>query len=314
MNEGKLAVVLGVEVSLLFDCTTTAGQPNCDEAQIDRQLEEVYDLGVRQMELVNKFDNALSGVAGDAGTTGVLVNGANFLETGSFWRFETCDEDEDHAHDRTYPNVSDEAGLPPELAARDALAGVVLNAVGGSGLAPAYAAGPHCNKLGLSDLGAHTIERMAERGMLFDPDHMSAKARDEAMTLIEERGYSGVMSSHSWSDAGIYERIQTARWGRHPDGWLVAGLRRGVAAAAVLRRRPVLLRDRLRQRRERVRHPGWASRPRDREPGDLPVPRPRRDHDPPAGLGRTDLRHQHRRGRSLRALPGLGGGPAPARR
>ena len=34
---------------------------------IDRQLDEVHALGVRQMELVNKFDNALSGVAGDSG-------------------------------------------------------------------------------------------------------------------------------------------------------------------------------------------------------------------------------------------------------
>ena len=42
-------------------------------------------MGVSQMELVNKFDNALSGVAGDEGATGSLVNTANFLETGSFW-------------------------------------------------------------------------------------------------------------------------------------------------------------------------------------------------------------------------------------
>ena len=48
-------------------------------AQIDRQLDEVHDLGVRDMELVNKFDNALAGVAGDCGTTGVVVNNGNKL-------------------------------------------------------------------------------------------------------------------------------------------------------------------------------------------------------------------------------------------
>src|SRR3712207_8419446 len=46
----------------------------------DRQLDEVRRMGVRQMELVNKFDNALSGVAGDNGEVGVLVNSANFID------------------------------------------------------------------------------------------------------------------------------------------------------------------------------------------------------------------------------------------
>ena len=35
-------------------------------------------MGVRQMELVNKFDNALAGVAGDSGTIAPFVNLANF--------------------------------------------------------------------------------------------------------------------------------------------------------------------------------------------------------------------------------------------
>ena len=43
------------------------------------------------MELVNKFDNALAGVAGDAGTTGETVNSANFLETGTFWDMKHCE-------------------------------------------------------------------------------------------------------------------------------------------------------------------------------------------------------------------------------
>ncbi len=70
INEGKLAVVMGIEISKLFDCGVynDAPDPGCDTAQIDRQLDEVYRLGVRDMELVNKFDNALSGVAGDGGS------------------------------------------------------------------------------------------------------------------------------------------------------------------------------------------------------------------------------------------------------
>ena len=43
--------------------------------------------------------------------------------------------------------------------------------------------------------------------MLFDPDHMSVKARVQALDQIEELGYHGVLSSHSWSTPDAYPRI-----------------------------------------------------------------------------------------------------------
>ena len=74
INAGKMAVIMGIETSVPFGCTFKAAPggdiPACDLASIDRQLDEVHKMGVRQMELVNKFDNALSGIAGDAGQTG----------------------------------------------------------------------------------------------------------------------------------------------------------------------------------------------------------------------------------------------------
>jgi hypothetical protein len=211
VNDGKLAVVLGIEVSRLFDCGIVAGQPQCDEADVDERLAEVHDLGVRQMELLNKFDNAFAGVAGDAGETGLLVGGANFLETGSFWKMAPCEDVHDHdhedVHDRRQMNLGDDGGAPDELVGRDALAGKVLATFGQTGLAPVYPPGPHCNTMGLTGLGEHLLSRMVERGLIFDPDHMSAIARDQAMTLMEEWGYSGVVSSHSWADSDVYERV-----------------------------------------------------------------------------------------------------------
>ena len=41
--------------------------PRAPRRHIDQQLDEVRKMGVAQMELVNKFDNALAGVAGDTG-------------------------------------------------------------------------------------------------------------------------------------------------------------------------------------------------------------------------------------------------------
>jgi hypothetical protein len=70
VNQGKLAVVMGIETSVPFGCTfkrvpVRGDVPACDAESIDRQLDEMYDRGVRQMEIVNKFDNALTGVAGE---------------------------------------------------------------------------------------------------------------------------------------------------------------------------------------------------------------------------------------------------------
>ena len=207
INEGKLAVVLGIEVSVPLDCGTTADMPRCDLSDIDAGLDEVYDLGVRQMELVNKFDNAFSGVAGDGGTTGVVVNQGNLGETGHYWRMETCTEADGHAHDKFQMNFHDDSGAPDEFSGRDSMAGAVLAVMGKTGAAPVYPEGPHCNIQGLSELGEAMIEGMVERGMLFDPDHMSARAQTQALDLVESLGYSGVVSSHGWSNETIYPRI-----------------------------------------------------------------------------------------------------------
>ena len=207
INEGKLAVVLGIEVSVPLDCGLTLDMPRCDLDDVDEGLDEVYDLGVRQMELVNKFDNAFSGVAGDEGSTGVVVNQGNKLETGHYWRMETCHDHEGHAHDKTQMNWHDDSGSPDEFSGRDSLVGAILAQAGVSGVAPVYPEGPHCNTLGLSELGEHMIRGMAERGMIFDPDHMSARAQTEALDLVESLGYSGVVSSHGWSNETVYPRI-----------------------------------------------------------------------------------------------------------
>ncbi len=208
INQGKLAVVMGIETSVLFGCTMKADapDPSCTKASIDRQLTQVRKMGVSQMELVNKFDNALSGVAGDEGQTGVAVNSANFLETGSFWDMRHCPT--------SYPaDVHDKDQLaapdPNPLTQRDALFGAIQQQYGVTPpvALPLYGAAPHCNNRGLTDLGEHTIREMARRHMIFDPDHMSVSGRKRALDLLESLRYPGVVSSHSWSTPDAYPRI-----------------------------------------------------------------------------------------------------------
>jgi len=203
INQGKLAVIMGMETSVPFGCSTKLGQPQCSAAQIDKQLDDVHTMGVRQMELVNKFDNALSGVAGDSGTIGPLVNAANFLETGSFWDMRKCTNPD--------PEVADNEQLaaPTITPEQDALFGAVASLALPIKL-PLYPAGPQCNARGLTSLGDHTIEGLAKRHMLFDPDHMSVEARKASLDVTERLDYPGVISSHSWSTPDAYPRIYKA--------------------------------------------------------------------------------------------------------
>jgi hypothetical protein len=233
INAGRMALVLGVEVSALFDCTELLDVPQCSKEQIDQRLQEVFDMGVRQMELVNKFDNALSGVTGDAGLTGPVVNTGNREVTGHWWDMRTCPADVPHEHgdeeggaehDKTQIVPTD--ATPGDGEGVDALAGRVLDAFGGltrGAVAPAYGPGPHCNSRGLTELGAHLIRSMIEKGMIVDPDHMSASAQRAALDLIEhdiapaERAAAAVeghapvlpalISSHSWGNEVTYQRI-----------------------------------------------------------------------------------------------------------
>jgi microsomal dipeptidase-like Zn-dependent dipeptidase len=197
INEGKLAVVMGIEVSKLLDCGVQDGQPECTAEQIDARLKEVYDLGVRDMELVNKFDNGLAGVAGDSGTTGLAVNAGNRVETGRFWQMGACTDP--HNHDREQPTA-------PAGPDRDQLAGNLAAALL-PGATPIYGPAPHCNAVGLSPLGVHLVERMMQRRMIIDPDHLSVLARQQLLDVVEQRGYSGVVSSHSWSTPDAIPRI-----------------------------------------------------------------------------------------------------------
>jgi len=209
INAGRMAVVLGIEVSRPLGCREVLGTSTCTDAQVAQQMQAVFDLGVRQMEMTNKFDNAFTGVKGDGGAFGVLVNNANAKETGHYWKMATCDEETGKdQHDNGQYNLADESG---GALGRDALFGAILATTGPTGAAPAYPHGPHCNQIGLTPQGRLFLDQMMAKGMVFDPDHMSAIARQQALDYLRGNkvrpAYSGVISSHSWADNRIEEQV-----------------------------------------------------------------------------------------------------------
>ena len=209
INQGKLAVVLGMEVSEPFGCriqnqNTAAESYTCDEEQVNDWLGRLRKLGVRQLEVINKFDNPISGVAGDSGSTGVLTSTGQFSSTGSFWEYGTCEND--HNHDRAPEGVhNDDLIIANGL---DEYLGIPLPPL------PVYP-DPGCNQRGLDvttedgtpATGLAAIEGIMNRRLIFDPDHMSVVGRDQALDLLEERDYPGILSSHSWSTDDALPRI-----------------------------------------------------------------------------------------------------------
>src|SRR3989475_820806 len=92
INDGKLAVVLGIEISHLFNCKLHYLQGgletyDCDQAAIDAQLERLYNLGVREMFAIHEFDNAFGG---NGIFDGFGLNLGNRADTGKFWQTHDC--------------------------------------------------------------------------------------------------------------------------------------------------------------------------------------------------------------------------------
>ena len=195
VNEGKLAVVLGIETSEVFGCGGSAAQPRCNRAQIVSGLDEIEAMGVASFFPIHKFDNAFGGVRFDGGAFGVAINAAIFKQPGQCWQIERCTGVE---HDN-----EQETAVP----ASAGVIGAGLSALLPAGATPVYPPPPHCNKRGLTPLGEFLIEEMIDRGLMIEVDHESQKTAKRVLEIAERRGYSGVIASHTWTDPHLHARI-----------------------------------------------------------------------------------------------------------
>ena len=93
--EGKLAVVLSIEVDHLFNCHATNSGPDfpngdprpaCTETDVLEAIDKYYDKGVRHIFPVHNFDNAFAGAA----TWINSLNIANRAMDGHWWEVEEC--------------------------------------------------------------------------------------------------------------------------------------------------------------------------------------------------------------------------------
>jgi len=176
---GQMAVLMGVEASETFNCGL---KDVCDEASIERQLNELYDLGIRTIYPTHKFDNKLAGSAVEDG----FINLGQWLSGGRFFDTKECDG---HTKGRYFKSGFPLIGQVPVL--KDILNGVHLNPVYDESI-------EHCNQHGITELGVYLVNRMIDKKMLIELDHMSHDTATAVMDIVEARNYSGVITSHSW--------------------------------------------------------------------------------------------------------------------
>jgi hypothetical protein len=197
INQGKLAVIEGIEVSRIFGCGEVNDVPQCDAQQIDAGLQEIHDLGVRTFFPIHEFDNAFGGTKMIAGELGVVVNAGNRDETGSFWNLAPCPAEDQDAAQVTVPAAGPLAQL---------VNGPLASLLHGSAL-PVYGDGPQCNTRGITDLGTHVINQMISDHFLIQLDHMDSATATAALAIAASHHYSGVISAHCCSSPQLFHGI-----------------------------------------------------------------------------------------------------------
>lgn len=205
---GKLAVILGIETSNLFDCRISplAGDPACDEAYVEAQLDHYYDLGVRAVFPVHKYDNKFSPGDGDR----AFIELGNFANSGHWSNFTLeCPDPQVGGFDSGNVNFG---GLNMPRDAYDSPApndnsnfpGAPLTTTTkylGQILEPALE-GPYCQNASLTPLGEHMIGQMMARGMIIEVDHLPQWSYVRAYELLQAASYPA-SGSHGRNNGGL---------------------------------------------------------------------------------------------------------------
>ena len=177
IEDGKLAVVMAIEVEKLFNCGELAEAPTCTMDDIDEQLQRFDQLGVRSVFINHWYDNAFAG-GGLFGPSELVLNLFNKLDTGRYYDVEGCPEDGLGANMQSV-GMHFDGDSPLSTALNEAQFAAV----------PTYPPGPHCNSKGLTALGVYVVDRLIEHGIIIETDHIGIRARNQVLDLAEERGY-----------------------------------------------------------------------------------------------------------------------------
>ncbi|HET6585542.1 MAG TPA: hypothetical protein VFG69_18915, partial [Nannocystaceae bacterium] len=238
---GKMAVVLGIETSDLFQCRLTPypGGPICDEAYVTEQLDAYYDLGVRAIFPVHKYDNAFSPGDGDR----AFIELGNFFNSGHWSNFtEDCPAGMPALFDHgdvqfggiNMPREQYDAPPPNDFSTfPDNPLGTAIPFL--SAIEDPPLVGEHCQNASLTALGETLLHEMMVRGMIIEVDHLPQRAYERAYELLEAADYPPAATHGGVYDGRVYALggISKTSLGRCRDaanpGGMLAGLAEHIA-------------------------------------------------------------------------------------
>lgn len=212
INDGKMAVVLGLEAAQVFDCGVTmlpGGQEvrECDAAQIDAKVQEYWDKGVRHIYPFHDIDSSLGGTGIFSGD---VMNLLNFYDTGAFWKTTECREYPADEPTLRTPGAQMATALPGS--GSDPLTTALFEATGG--VLPVYPPGVRCNARDLTDLGVHAINAMMDQRFVIDIDHAAYHSKDKMLDMADERTptypFASTHSAHGGLSSDQSARILAA--------------------------------------------------------------------------------------------------------
>ncbi|ETK33348.1 hypothetical protein MPTA5024_24620, partial [Microbispora sp. ATCC PTA-5024] len=165
--QGKLAVILGIEVDYLFNCR---GEGDLDEDQLNRELDRYFDLGVRYVFPIHFSNNGFGGTAFQnpliRSTGGGPISGRNPLGTIGAYTVQTEN----------------------------------AQALGYS-----YRTGRR-NVQGLTELGKLLVRGLIRRGMVIDIDHMSAYAKADTLDICEQLDCPAISGHSGFIDISLGDK------------------------------------------------------------------------------------------------------------
>jgi microsomal dipeptidase-like Zn-dependent dipeptidase len=212
IRSGKMAVVLGIETSNLFNCFLVPSEehPACTEQDVVEALDRYYALGVRVLFPVHKYDNAFS--AGDGQK--LFIELGNFIQTGHFSNYTPdCDAGVPSVFDRgaaSFPGLNqpreDYFSAPPNdfsgfasnpLGTLLPFVGALLEPPGNQEV---------CQSAGLTPLGEFLIAQMMQRGMIVELDHLPRRSYKRVFEILEQNDYPAA-GTHGLNNFGDLYRL-----------------------------------------------------------------------------------------------------------
>ncbi|MGH8506463.1 MAG: peptidase M19 [Stenotrophobium sp.] len=186
INDGKMAVVLGLEFSNLFDCDVHflpggSETDGCTKADIDAGMQKVYAMGVRQIYLYHDVNSALGG-------TGIFntlsLNLIGFWGTQGFWKTYDCPAVPYYDAPGNYNAGAVMTTALPGTGS-DPVTQLLFSATGGT--LPVYPPGRQCNARGMTELGHYALQEAMKYHFILDTDHAELSEKQNMIDLAKQQ-------------------------------------------------------------------------------------------------------------------------------